>query len=111
MICYEQKTLDKLSQPEFDTLVAESLDYDDELRKAGHYLYSGALQSVKTAATLRIQSGKVTVTDGPFAETKEHLGGFIVIAAGDLDEAIRLASKIPPARLGSVEVRPIQELE
>jgi hypothetical protein len=111
MICYEQQTLDSLSQPEFDALVAESLAYDDELRSGGHYLYSGALQSVQKAATLRIQSGKVLVSDGPFAETKEHLGGFIVIEAGDLDEAIRLASKIPPARLGSVEVRPIQELD
>lgn len=111
MISYEQKTLDDLSQPEFDALVAESLAYDDELRNGGHYLYSGALQSVETAKTVRIQSGKAVVTDGPFAETKEHVGGFIVIEANDLGEAIRLASKIPPARLGSVEVRPIQELE
>jgi hypothetical protein len=111
MICYEQKTLDDLSQPDFDALVAESLAYDDELRNGGHYLYSGALQSVETAKTLRIQSGKVLLIDGPFAETKEHLGGFIVIDASDLGEAVRLASKIPPARLGSVEVRPIQELD
>ncbi len=111
MICYEQKTLDNLSQPDFDALVAESLAYDDELRDGGNYLYSGALQSVETAKTLRIESAKVLVTDGPFAETKEHLGGFIVIEASDLREAVRLASKIPPARLGSVEVRPIQELE
>jgi hypothetical protein len=111
MVCYEQKTLDSLSKPEFDSLVAEALAYDDELRKGGHYLYSGALQSVETATTLRIQSGKASITDGPFAETKEHLGGFIVIEARDLNEAIRLASKIPPARLGCIEVRPIQELE
>jgi hypothetical protein len=111
MICYEQKALDNLSRSEFDALVVEALAYDDELRNAGHYLYSGALQSVQTATTIRIQSGKVLVTDGPFAETKEQLGGFIVVEAADLDEAIRLASKIPPARLGSVEVRPIQELE
>jgi hypothetical protein len=111
MVCYEQKTLDNLSKPEFDALVGEALAYDDELRDGGHYLYSGALQSVETATTLRIQSGKVLATDGPFAETKEHIGGFIVIEARDLDEAIRLASKIPPARLGCIEVRPIQELE
>ena len=111
MICYEQQTLDKLSQPEFEALVTESLAYDDELRKAGHYLYSGALQSVQTAATLRVHLRKVMAPDGPFAETKEHLGGSLVIEAGYLDEAIRLASKIPPARLGSVEARPIQELE
>jgi hypothetical protein len=111
MICYDQKTLDNLSRPEFDTLVDDALAYDIELRDGGHYLYSGALQSVETAKTIRIQSGKVLTTDGPFAETKEHLGGFIVIEARNRDEAIRLASKIPPARLGCVEVRPIQELE
>ena len=69
------------------------------------------MQSVKTASTLRVHSGKVLVTDGPFAETKEHLGGFIVIEARDHEEAIRLASKIPPLRLGAIEIRPIQELE
>ena len=111
MICYEQTTLDSLSKPEFDALVADALAYDDELRKEGHYLYSGALQSVETATTLRIQSGKVVITDGPFVETKEHIGGFIVIEARDLDEAIQLASKIPPGRLGPIEIRPIQELE
>jgi hypothetical protein len=111
MICYEQATLDSLSKREFDALVVESLAYDDELRKGGNYLYSGALQSVGTATTLRIQSGKVKVTDGPFVETKEHVGGFIVIEARDLDEAIQLASKIPPGRLGPIEIRPIQELE
>jgi hypothetical protein len=111
MVCYEQKTLDSLTKTEFNELVAESLEYDDELRDGGHYLYSGALQSVVTATTLRIQSGKVAVTDGPFAETKEQVGGFIVIEASDLNEAIRLASTIPPLRLGCIEIRPIQELE
>jgi hypothetical protein len=111
MICYEQKALDSLSKSEFDALVAEALAYDDELRNGAHYLYSGALQSIETASTLRIQSGKVVLTDGPFAETKEHLGGFIVIEARDHEEAIRLASKVPPVRLGCIEIRPIQELE
>jgi hypothetical protein len=111
MICYEQTTLDSLSKPELDALVAESLAYDDELRKGGHYLYSGALQSVETATTLRIHSGKLVVTDGPFIETKEHIGGFIVLEARDLDEAILLASKIPAGRLGPIEIRPINELE
>jgi hypothetical protein len=111
MVSYEQKALDRLSKPEFDALVAESLAYDDELRDGGHYLYSGALQSVQTATTIRIKSGDVQFTDGPFAETKEHVGGFIVIEARDLDQALRLASKIPPVRLGCIEVRPIQELK
>jgi hypothetical protein len=111
MVCYEQEALDDLPRPELDALAADALAYDDELRKGGHYRYSGALQSVETATTLRIRSGKISATDGPFAETKEHLGGFIVIEARDLNEAIRLASKIPPIRLGCIEVRPIQELE
>ena len=111
MICYEQKTLDELSRAELDALVAEAHAYDEELRQGGYYLDSGALQSIETATTLRIRAGKVSATDGPFAETKEHLGGFIVIEARDLNEAIRLASRIPSARLGCVEVRPIQELE
>jgi hypothetical protein len=111
MVCYEQKVLDSLSSREFDALVAEALAYDDELQNGGHYLYSGALQSIHTATTIRIQSGNVQLTDGPFAETKEQLGGFIVIEARDLDEALRLASKIPPLRLGCIEVRPVQELE
>jgi hypothetical protein len=111
MISYEQKTLDNFSKSEFNALVSESLAYDDVLRHGGHYLYSGALQSVATAATIRLESGKAVVTDGPFAETKEHIGGFIVIEARDLNEAIQLASKIPPVRLGCVEVRPIMELE
>lgn len=110
MISYEQKTLDNFSKPEFDALVTEALAYDEVLREGGHYLYSGALQSVETAATIRIQSGKAVATDGPFAETKEHVGGFIVIELRDLNEAIQLASKIPPLRLGCVEVRPIMEL-
>lgn len=110
MVCYEQQTLDNLSKPEFDALVTEALAYDDELRQGGHYLYSGALQSIDTARTLRLQSGKALATDGPFTETKEHVGGFIVIEARDLDEAIQLAWKIPPLRLGAIEVRPIREL-
>jgi hypothetical protein len=105
------QALDSLSKPELDALVAESLAYDDELRMGGHYLYSGALQSVEKATTLRIHSGKLVVTDGPFVETKEQIGGFIVIEARDLDEAIQLASKIPPGRLGPIEIRPIHELE
>ena len=105
------QALDSLSKPELDALVAESLAYDDELRMGEHYLYSGALQSVEKATTLRIHSGKLVVTDGPFVETKEQIGGFIVIEARDLDEAIQLASKIPPGRLGPIEIRPIHELE
>jgi hypothetical protein len=71
---------------------------------------SNGLQPVETATTIRVHKGKVSMTDGPFAETKEQLGGFYLIEARDLNEAIQLASKIPPARLGCIEVRPVREL-
>jgi len=110
MIYFSEKNLDALSQREYDALVAEALAYDEVLRKSGHYVVSNALQSVKNATSLRIEAGKVSITDGPFAETKEQLGGYILIDAKDLDEAIQLASKIPSARLGCVELRPIKDL-
>jgi len=81
-----------------------------ELRRNGHHIAAEALQPVHTATTVRVRNGKVSVTDGPFAETKEQLAGFYLIEAKDLNEAIQLASKIPPARLGSIEVRPTREL-
>jgi hypothetical protein len=84
--------------------------YDTAVRKSGHCLASEALESVRTATTVRVRNGKVAVTDGPFAETKEQLAGFYMIDARDLDEAIRLASKIPPARVGCVEVRPVRPI-
>lgn len=88
----------------------ECLDYDEALRKAGRCLASEALQPVQTATTVRVRDGKVSVTDGPFAETKEQLAGFYLIEAQDLDEAIQVAAKIPPARVGSIEVRPIRPI-
>ena len=110
LVYIEEKKLDALSKSELDTLIDESVAYDEALRKSGHYLVSDALQPVQTATTVRIRNGKVSITDGPFAETNEQLGGFILIDARDLNEAIQVASKIPPARLGSVEVRPVMEL-
>jgi hypothetical protein len=82
----------------------------DGLRRSGHHIAAEALESVHSATTVRVRNGKVSVTDGPFAETKEQLAGFYLIDAKDLNEAIQLASKIPPARVGSVEVRPTREL-
>ena len=84
--------------------------YDQDLRKAGRCLASEALQPVHTAATVRVRDGKVLIRDGPFTETKECLGGFYLIEAADQDEAIQIASQIPPARVGSIEVRPVREL-
>ncbi|MFN0039491.1 MAG: YciI family protein [Burkholderiales bacterium] len=84
--------------------------YDEVIRQSRHCLASEALESVRTASTVRVRSGKITVTDGPFAETKEQLAGFYMIEARDLNEAIQLASKIPPARVGCVEVRPVRPI-
>jgi hypothetical protein len=82
----------------------------DALRKSGHHIAAEALESVHTATTVRVRNGKTSVTDGPFAETKEQLAGFYLLDARDLNEALQLASKIPPARVGSIEVRPVREL-
>ena len=82
----------------------------DALRSDGRMIAAEALHSVTTATTVRVRDGKVSVTDGPFAETKEALAGFYLVEAADLDEAIRIAAKIPPARVGSIEVRPVRQL-
>jgi len=84
--------------------------YDEAIRTSGHCLASEALQSVQTATTVRVRSGKLSITDGPFAETKEQLTGFYLIEAKDLNEAVQIAAKIPPARVGSIEVRPIRPI-
>jgi hypothetical protein len=84
--------------------------YDQDLRSRGQCLASEALQPVRTAATVRVRQGKISVTDGPFAETKECLAGFYLIDAPDRDAAIEIASQIPVARVGSIEVRPIRDL-
>jgi hypothetical protein len=89
----------------------ECFDYAEGLQKAGALVAAEALQPVKTAATVRIRSGRLSVTDGPFAETKEQLAGFYLIEARDLNEAIQLAAKIPPAGEGSIEVRPVRQLD
>jgi hypothetical protein len=86
------------------------LAFDKSVRDSGHCIASEALQPVATATTVRVRHGKATVTDGPFAETKECLAGFYMIEAKDLDEAIKIASRIPPAGIGSVEVRPVRPI-
>jgi hypothetical protein len=88
----------------------ECIANGEALRRAGHYVAAESLQPVSTAATVRVRNGKVTVTDGPFAEAKEVIAGFYLIEAHDFQEAIELAAKIPPARVGAIEVRPVREL-
>lgn len=88
----------------------ECVDYDAKLRASGACVGSEALQPIREATTVRVRDGRITVTDGPFAETKEQLTGFYLVDADDLDAAIRLAAGIPPARVGSIEVRPIRPI-
>jgi hypothetical protein len=89
---------------------SDCMAYGDSLRKSGRSIAAEALQPVNTATTVRVRNGKVNLTDGPFAETKEQLAGFYLVDAKDLNEAIQMAAKIPPARVGSVEVRAVREL-
>lgn len=110
MVYHNEKTLESMSPAENQALTDEALEYDETLRQSGHYVHSNALQFVDKAKTVRVKKGKVMVTDGPFVETREQVGGYIMIEAKDMDEAIQLAAKIPPIRLGGIEVRPVQEL-
>jgi hypothetical protein len=109
-LIYDEETrLAARPKSEADAFTAEYVAFTEGIRESGHYLGGEALQPVRTATTVRVRNGKVSTTDGPFAETKEQLGGFYLINARDLNDAIQVASKIPSARLGSVEVRPIRE--
>jgi hypothetical protein len=109
-LAYEEEAhLHALSQREWEALRSETLAYVASLRQSGHLLVTHALQSVQTATTVRVRNDRLSVVDGPFAETKEQLGGFFLIEARDLHEAIQIASRWPSARMGSIEVRPIEE--
>ncbi|MCG3120575.1 MAG: hypothetical protein ALAOOOJD_03336 [bacterium] len=109
-LAYEEESkLNGLSESEWKVLRTETLTYVDELKNGGYLIAAEPLQSVRTAATVRVRNGKVTITDGPFAETKETLGGFFLINAKDINEATQVAAKWPSARLGSIEVRPIED--
>ena len=103
LVYLDEKRLDEL--PDEDCVA-----YDTAIRRSGHCIASEALESVQTATTVRVRNSKIAITDGPFAETKEQLAGFYMLEAKDLNEAIQLASKIPPARVGSVEVRPVRPI-
>jgi len=110
LVYQEEAKLDALPASEYDALVREVLDYREELRQSGYYIVSSPLQPVQTATSIRVRNGTILITDGPFAETKEQLGGFYLIEARDLNDAIRVASNMPPARLGCIEIRPLKVL-
>src|SRR5262245_28297021 len=101
----EEEKLNSLSKAEWDSLRNETLAYVEKLQKSGCLISAEPLQSVRTATTVRVRNGRVSMTDGPFAETKETLGGFFLIDARDLNDALQVAAKWPSARLGSIEVR------
>jgi hypothetical protein len=105
----EEQKLNELTESEWHALRRETLDYVEALREDGHLMAAHPLRSATTATMVRVRDGRLSVTDGPFAETKEQIGGYFLIEAGDLDEAIRIAARWPSARLGSIEVRPIEE--
>ena len=107
LIYDEEKQLTSMAKSESDAMMAEYFTFTENVKKSGHYVGGEALQPVHTATTVRVRGGKVSTTDGPFAETKEQLGGYYLIEARDLNDAIQVAAKIPSARVGSVEVRPI----
>lgn len=110
LIYHDEKKLDSMTPSEYDALITETLAYDEEIRQSGHYVCSNALEFAETATSIRVRSDKIAITDSPFVETKEQLGGYILIEARDLNEAIRVASRIPPARIGGIEVRPVADM-
>ena len=107
LVYFDEKTFGSLPEAPSDK---ECFGFGEGIRKSGQYVTAEPLEPVKTAKTVRVRNGKVSITDGPFAETKEQLGGFILIEASDLNDAIQAAAKIPPAKYGSIEVRPTREL-
>lgn len=100
----------RMTKEEGQAIMGEYFAFTENIRKSGHYVGGNPLQPTTTASTVRVRQGKISTTDGPFAETKEQLGGYYLIEAKDLNDAIQVASKIPAARTGSVEVRPIMKM-
>jgi hypothetical protein len=108
LICAE-KVMEQMSEADAAKHFEEYVEFTKSVRRDGHFLGANRLAPASTATTVRVRNGKVSTTDGPFAETKEQFGGYYLIEAKDLNEAIQVASRIPGARLGCVEVRPVAE--
>jgi hypothetical protein len=105
-----EQSWQNMPKSEVDTMMAEYHAFTESIKKSGHYIGGNALEPVHTATTVRVRSGKTATTDGPFAETKEQLGGYYLIEAKDLNDAIQIAARIPSAKIGSIEVRPIRTM-
>jgi hypothetical protein len=107
LVYFDEQAMAAMSEAETEACVRDSVAYDGVLQARGQLVVAHALESVRTATTVRVRNGRMSTTDGPFAETREQLGGFILIEARDLNEAIQVAAGIPLAKRGSIEVRPI----
>lgn len=104
-----EKAWAEMSEADRGKMFGEYMQFTKSIKDSGHYLGGNALQPIGTATTVRVRDGKTTTTDGPFAETREQLGGYYLIEAKDLDEATRIAARIPSAKIGSIEVRPVMQ--
>jgi hypothetical protein len=109
MCCTDEKKLAALPEHEHEAIMSETSAYCEALHESGHLILAEALEPVDMATTVRVRHGTLSTTDGPFAETKEQFGGFFLVNARDLNEAIQVASRFPSARLGSMEVRPVRD--
>lgn len=109
LIYDDEKAWQKMTKAEMEKGSAEYFAFTDSIKKSGNYLGGNALQPTNTATSVRVRNGKVSTTDGPYVETKEQLGGYYLIEANDLNDAVKVAARIPGARMGTVEVRPIME--
>lgn len=110
LCCHDEKKWDSMSKRECDAVMEETMGYCEALKKSGHLLAAEQLEPIETAMSVRVRNGKLAATDGPFAETKEQLGGFFLISARDLNEAIQVASRFPSVRFGTMEVRPVRDI-
>src|SRR6476646_1481716 len=109
LIYSDENRWNTMAKTDHEKMIGEYFEYTESIRKSGHYVGGNPLQPTSTATTIRVRDGKMSTSDGPFAETKEQLGGYYLIEATDLNEAIQIAARIPSAKRGSIEVRPIQE--
>lgn len=110
LVYYDEAAMEQMSPDAWLALNYECVAYGEEIAASGHRLGGSALEPTRTAVTVRVRDGQTTVTDGPFAETREQLAGFYLLDARDIDDAVQAASRIPPARYGSIEIRPVREL-
>ena len=111
LVYHDARELEGLPRCEYEAIVDDVRAYRDELRQSGQHIVFSPLQSLEPATTIRVHNGHIAISDGPYATTREQLGGFFVVTARDLNEVIRMAARMTPARRGVVEVRPIHELE